>query len=119
MDGVLLGPRTAEAAAQFFSRPNWCTASILRCAIPHEHDGRQTVPDDDHYHGAFGRELAMDAGIGSGNMLECYDDAGTIKLRTTGVIVTLKHAATAAIASGRIVQAKLVDGRWLVDVDYC
>ncbi len=58
-------------------------------------------------------------GNGSGNMIEFYDDAGTLKMRTTGVIETLRHGGDKTIASGRIVQAKLSDGHWTVDVDYC
>lgn len=58
-------------------------------------------------------------GSGDGNMIEFYDDAGTLKVRTTGVTETLRHMGTATIASGRIVQAKPCDGQWLIDVDYC
>lgn len=58
-------------------------------------------------------------GSGSGNMIEFYDDSGTLKVRTTGVSETLRHLGTASIASSRIVQCKPCDGQWLVDVDYC
>lgn len=58
-------------------------------------------------------------GNGSGTMLEFYDDAGTKKVRTTSVTETLRHMGNATIASGRIVHAKLVDGEWVIDVDYC
>lgn len=60
------------------------------------------------------------AGTGTGTMCEIYNDSGTKKLRTlTGFSETLLHFGDDAIASGRLVQCKVVDGEWVVDVDYC
>lgn len=38
---------------------------------------------------------------------------------TAATGVTLKNGSVNSIASGRLVQCKLVDGEWVIDVDYC
>lgn len=59
-------------------------------------------------------------GSGSATQCEFYLDGSTVKVRTTSITgQTLRHMGDSDIASGRVVQAKLVKGYWLIDVDYC
>jgi len=55
-------------------------------------------------------------GSGTATMLEWNS---SMQLVSTSISVTLRHGGVNAIASGRLVQAGLVDGEWSLDVDYC
>lgn len=55
-------------------------------------------------------------GTGSATMLK-YNSSG--QLVSTGITVTLDHGGSTSIASGRLVQAKRIGSKWVIDVDYC
>jgi len=57
---------------------------------------------------------------GSANctLCELYDDSGTTKIRTTDTVLTVFNMA-GLIGGNKLVQAKLINGEWFVDVDPC
>lgn len=63
-----------------------------------------------------GTSAPFTLGSGSATMLK-YNSSG--QLVSSGVAVTLYHGGTNTITSGRLVQAKRVGPKWVIDVDYC
>lgn len=56
---------------------------------------------------------------GTGNATMMLKSSDTQHTTTGGTSVTLKNSSTFTIPSGRIVQAKMIDGDWFIDVDDC
>jgi hypothetical protein len=122
MSGVLLGQKTAEAAARFFAAPQQVHgANLTPRRQPAGMGGAgKLFLTSSTISARTGTSTPWTPGNGTGTMLEFYNDAGTIRVRsTTTTGVTLRHMGTAAIATNRVVQCKLVDNEWLIDVDYC
>lgn len=58
-------------------------------------------------------------GTATCTLCEYYDDSGTIKIRTTSTTATVYNMVPASIGAGKLIQAKLIGGRWTVDVEPC
>lgn len=58
-------------------------------------------------------------GVASCTYCEYYDDAGTIKIRTTSDSYNVYNMTTGTIAGSKLIQVKLIGGHWTIDVDPC
>ena len=60
-------------------------------------------------------------GVASCSRCEYYLDSGTLKIRVVSPTESIEVVNTVGVAIGasRLIQAKLINGRWTMDVDDC
>lgn len=71
--------------------------------------------------GRTGASEPFTLGSASCTLGEIYDDSGTMKMRAVSPTqnVTVLNMVTAAIAGDEWIQAKKINGQWVVDVEEC
>ncbi len=58
-------------------------------------------------------------GVATCTVCEIYLDASTVKVRTTSETDLVYNMTKTAVAANTLIQAKMIDGYWVIDTEDC